>query len=123
MDGLEVFNFTLRNVPKSVKHQLNVRAISIDEIDRFYFHQANQFMIDFFVKKLKIDSKKVYNSISKFGNVSSASIPITLSQSTGVIEDEKIMLIGFGAGLSWAASIIEVGCLNVKGCINYEVDE
>ena len=123
MDGLEVFNFTLRNVPKSVKHQLNVRGIGIDDIDRFYFHQANQFMIDFFVKKLKIDSTKVYNSISKFGNVSSASIPITISQNVGAIEDEKIMLIGFGAGLSWASTIIDVGSLSVKGCINYAGNE
>lgn len=123
MDGLEVFNFTLRNVPKSVKHQLNVRGISIDDIDRYYFHQANQFMIDFFVKKLKIDSTKVFNSISKFGNVSSASIPITMSQNVGVIEDERIMLIGFGAGLSWASTIIDVGSLSVKGCINYAGNE
>jgi 3-oxoacyl-[acyl-carrier-protein] synthase-3 len=119
MDGLEVFNFTLRNVPKAVKHQLIVRGITIGDIDRFYFHQANQFMIDFFVKKLKIDSQKVFNSISEFGNVSSASIPITLSQNKGIISNEKIMLIGFGAGLSWASTILEVSSLNIIGCTNY----
>jgi 3-oxoacyl-[acyl-carrier-protein] synthase-3 len=111
MDGLEVFNFTLKVVPKSVKDALSEAGEDVDSIDYFVFHQANRFMIDFFVKKLKINSKKVPISLDTFGNVSSATIPLTmvtrlkneLSES-----NKKLLFSGFGAGLSWGTVILEM---------------
>ncbi len=111
MDGLEVFNFTLRVVPKSVKEALAETGESVDSIDFFVFHQANRFMINFFAKKLKIPTDKVPISLDTFGNVSSASIPLTLVTR---LKDElfdtgkKFLMSGFGAGLSWGTAILEM---------------
>lgn len=111
MDGLEVFNFTLRVVPKSVKDVLAETGESVDSIDFFVFHQANRFMIDFFVKKLKIPTDKVPISLDTFGNVSSATIPLTLVtrlKNKIVDSDNKLLMCGFGAGLSWGTAILEM---------------
>lgn len=111
MDGLEVFNFTLKVVPKSVKDALQETGENIDSIDFFVFHQANRFMIDFFVKKLKIPTDKVPISLDTFGNVSSATIPLTLvTRLKGdlVNSSKKLLMSGFGAGLSWGTAILEM---------------
>jgi 3-oxoacyl-[acyl-carrier-protein] synthase-3 len=111
MDGLEVFNFTLKVVPKSVKDALLEANENVGSIDFFVFHQANRFMIDFFVKKLKIPSEKVPISLDTFGNVSSATIPLTLVtrlKSELVDTNRKMLMSGFGAGLSWGTAILEM---------------
>lgn len=108
MDGLEVFNFTLKVVPSSVKETLLLSENTIDSVDNFIFHQANKFMIDFFVKKLKINPNKVPFSLDSFGNVSSATIPLTIvSRMKNNLEkqNKKILLCGFGAGLSWGNAV------------------
>jgi len=113
MDGLEVFNFTLRVVPKSVKDALAETGESVDSIDFFVFHQANRFMIDFFAKKLKIPTEKVPISLDTFGNVSSATIPLTLVtrlKNELVDSDKKVLMSAFGAGLSWGTAILEMNC-------------
>jgi len=112
MDGLDVFNFTLKVVPSSVKEALLKSNNNNDTIDYFLFHQANRFMIDFFRKKLKIIDKKVPISLDKFGNVSSATIPLTLvTKLRDKIKNKKLLLSGFGAGLSWATAV-----LNTSNC-------
>lgn len=111
MDGLEVFNFTLKVVPKSVKDALLETGENVDTVDFFVFHQANRFMIDFFVKKLKIPTDKVPISLDTFGNVSSATIPLTLvtrlkNELLGT--NKKMLMSGFGAGLSWGTAVIQM---------------
>ena len=111
MDGLEVFNFTLKVVPKSVKEALAETGDDVASIDFFVFHQANRFMIDFFVKKLKIPSEKVPISLDTFGNVSSATIPLTLVtrlKNELTEGNKKLLFSGFGAGLSWGTTILEM---------------
>src|SRR6185312_14043295 len=78
MNGVDVFNFTMRVVPKSIKEILEKSNITLDDIDKIIFHQANKFMTDFFIKKLKIPIEKVPYSIKKFGNTSSSTIPLTI---------------------------------------------
>ncbi|MDD2299266.1 MAG: ketoacyl-ACP synthase III [Fermentimonas sp.] len=109
MDGLKVFNFTMKEVPKSVKKTLEFAETTIDAIDYFVFHQSNKFMTDFFAKKLKIPLDKMLYSIQKFGNTSSASIPLTISVNHQVFEHKEnstILLSGFGAGLSWGNALV-----------------
>ncbi len=111
MDGLEVFNFTLKVVPKSVKDALLEKGENIDSIDFFVFHQANRFMIDFFAKKLKIPTDKVPISLDTFGNVSSATIPLTLVsrlKNDLIDTNKKVLMSGFGAGLSWGTAVLEL---------------
>jgi len=121
MDGMDVFNFTLRVVPRAIKNMLTVLSIQPDAIDYYLFHQANKFMIDFIVKKIKIDIEKVPYSIDRFGNTSSASIPLTIvSELESRIKDsKKIILCGFGAGLSWGTAYMELKNCNISSLIEY----
>lgn len=120
MDGMEVFNFTLRVVPTSVKEALTLSENTNDSIDHFIFHQANKFMIDFFVKKLKINPEKVPISLNTFGNVSSATIPLTIaSRMKDALEGQhkKVLLSGFGAGLSWATAVLDLNQCHVSDLV------
>jgi len=108
MDALEVFNFTMREVPRSVKKTLEYAESTIEAIDFFVFHQANKFMTDFFAKKLKIPMDKMLYSIGEYGNTSSASIPLTISVNHQEIAKKgktTLLLSGFGGGLSWGNAI------------------
>ena len=108
MNGADVFNFLIREVPKDIKWLLNKTNSSLDAFDYYVFHQANEFMNSYLVKKLKLDHQKVPMSIEKFGNTSSVSIPLTIAtQLQGKLKDrKKVMLCGFGVGLSWATAIV-----------------
>jgi len=109
MNGADVFNFLIREVPKDFKAILEFSKIQKEEIDYFVFHQANQYMNSYLVKKLKIDPDKTPSTLSKFGNTSSVSIPITIVSElkNKLDERKKVLLSGFGAGLLWASCIIE----------------
>ncbi|WP_297830168.1 ketoacyl-ACP synthase III [uncultured Rikenella sp.] len=123
MDGMEVFNFGLRVVPKSIKETLSFAGLRIDEIDLILFHQANRFMTDFFAKKLKFPTDKIPYSLDLFGNTSSASIPLTICHAMYAAKpfDQrgKIVLCGFGAGLSWATAILNLDQCRVSELIEY----
>jgi len=96
-------------------------SIQVEDIDYFLFHQANKFMVDFIVKKLKIDTRKVPYCIDRFGNTSSASIPLTIVSEFGNKNrtNEKIILCGFGAGLSWGTVYTEFNNCAVSSLIEY----
>ena len=122
MDGLEVFNFTLKVVPKSINDILTYSNKDANDIDYFLFHQANKFMIDFFVKKLKINSEKVPISLDTFGNVSSPTIPLTIvSRLNKALNGQKsqILMSGFGAGLSWGAVVLNLNDCHITNLIEY----
>ena len=106
MDGAEVFNFTLRNVPRLVSA---AREISGDNLDYYLFHQANKFMLDHLVKKMKINSDVAPINIDQYGNTSSVSIPLLMTMALQEkIKDKpstKIGMFGFGVGYSWAAGV------------------
>jgi 3-oxoacyl-[acyl-carrier-protein] synthase-3 len=114
MDGMDVFNFAMKRIPKTIKEIAEVTGTSLDEVDWLVFHQANRFMTDFFVKKLKFDPERVPYCIDRYGNTSSTSVPLTIvSELHDRIKDgDKMILAGFGAGLSWGVAMI-----NNHGCI------
>jgi 3-oxoacyl-[acyl-carrier-protein] synthase-3 len=121
MDGMDVFNFAISKVPKSIKRLLQETDHTIDDVDYLVFHQANRFMMDFFVKKLKISHDRVPYCIGKYGNVSSASVPLTISSElNGKLEgDNKVVLSAFGAGLSWGSAIMQMHHCHVSPVIEY----
>ena len=121
MDGMDVFNFAISKVPKSIKALLKETDKTIDDVDYLVFHQANRFMMDFFVKKLKADPARVPYCISKYGNTSSTSVPLTISSElAGKLEGTHTMLLSaFGAGLSWAAALMQVNNCKVSPVIEY----
>ena len=108
MNGAEIFNFTLKEVPKGINELLEANKIEISEIDHFIFHQANKFMIDFLRRKIKIPVDKFLFSLNKFGNTSSASIPLTLVLNKNEHFYNKVLLSGFGVGLSWANCCLDI---------------
>ena len=121
MDGMEVFNFAIRVVPRAIKEIVNKTGHQLDSIDFLIFHQSNKFMTDFFIKKLKFDSEKVPYSIGKYGNTSSASIPLTItSELKGKVQNAtKVILCGFGAGLSWGTALIDLSKCNISNIVEY----
>ena len=121
MEGMDVFNFGMREEPKDIKHLLNVAELSMDQIDLLIFHQANRFMTEFFAKKLKIDSCKTPYSLQEYGNTSSASIPLTIvtELKNKYPAREKVILSGFGAGLSWGSALVDLTKCNISEIIEY----
>ncbi len=110
MDGLEIFNFTLRVVPDCVAQILDRTALTLDEIDYFVFHQANGYLIEHLRKKLGIDKSKFAVEIADLGNTGSSSIPIALARASGenkIRKGSKVMILGFGVGLSWGGAVLE----------------
>jgi len=108
MNGADVFNFVLREIPKDLKNLFKFAGKEIDDMDYYLFHQANRFMNNYLKKKMKLDGDKVPESISKFGNTSSVSIPLTVVQNLrGKLDSRKeVLLSGFGVGMSWASAIL-----------------
>lgn len=110
MNGKEVFNFTLKIVPKSIKSLVDKAGISFDDIKYIVPHQANSRIVDGLAKKLSLDISKFYLNINRFGNTSAASIPIALNEmmNQNLINDgDKIIISGFGSGLTWASLLLE----------------
>jgi 3-oxoacyl-[acyl-carrier-protein] synthase-3 len=109
MNGPEIFAFTLRVVPKAVHELLSRAGKDLDDIDLYVFHQANQYMLEHLRKKLKIPPEKFFVGMRRCGNTVSCTIPIALKQaaSEGRIQPgHLVMLVGFGVGYSWAATLI-----------------
>lgn len=121
MDGMEVFNFAIKSVPKGVKELLAATSEEFSDIDWLLFHQSNRFMTDFFVKKLKVASERVPYCIDRFGNTSSASIPLTIvSELNGKLDHAaKVVMCGFGAGLSWATAQLSLENCKISDLIDY----
>ena len=121
MDGMDVFNFAISKVPKSIKQLLKETEKTIDDVDYLVFHQANLFMMDFFVKKLKADPSRVPYCIKKFGNTSSTSVPLTISSELAgkLGGSHTVIMSAFGAGLSWGAAIMQMRDCNVSPVIEY----
>ena len=119
MEGMDVFSFGITTAPKTVKNVLEYCNLNIENVDFFIFHQANLFMNEMIRKKLKIPSEKFPYSINKFGNTSSATIPLTMvSELRSDLSTKKLKLIlcGFGIGLSWGTMYIEtnnITCLEL----------
>lgn len=111
MDGPEIFNFTLDIVPKTMEDVLAKNQLTRDDIDLFVFHQANKFMLDTIRKVNSLPREKFYVNLENTGNTVSSTIPIALKQldDAGMLKPGmKVMLMGFGVGLSWGATVIEV---------------
>jgi 3-oxoacyl-[acyl-carrier-protein] synthase-3 len=105
LNGMDVFNFSVREAPQNVTAVMNQAGVSADAVDYFIFHQANKLMVETIRKKLKIAPEKVPYSLGDFGNTSSASIPLTIASQ---LQGESALphswvFSGFGVGLSWAS--------------------
>lgn len=110
MDGQAVFKFAVKKVPEVVEELLEKTGNTTEDIDYFILHQANKRIIESVAKRLRTDIKKFPMNLEEYGNTSSASIPILLDEMNKrkmLRKGQKVILAGFGAGLSWGASLVE----------------
>lgn len=110
LDGVKIFNFALREVVPNINTLFTEKKMEKKSVDYFLFHQANLLILESVRKKLKVEADKVPYSLHHFGNTSSASIPVTLvTQLREKLRYEKLKLLlsGFGVGLSWGSTYIE----------------
>ncbi|GAB4250847.1 MAG: ketoacyl-ACP synthase III [Vicingaceae bacterium] len=123
LNGIEVFNFGLKEVKPNVIDLLNYAGKTIDDIDYFVFHQANKLMNETIRKKIKIPPEKFPYSIEKYGNTSSASIPLTmLYKIKNELEENELDLVlsGFGVGLSWGTVFLKTNKVKCLPIIEYD---
>ena len=110
MDGREVFKFAISIIPHIVSKLLEKADEKIENIKYIVPHQANVRIIDEAAKRLGISKERFFINLQSYGNTSSASIPIALSEmeEKGLIKKgDKIILAAFGGGLTWAGMLIE----------------
>ena len=105
MDGAAIMAFSLTEIPKAVARLAELSGIGLDEMDAFIFHQANAFLLEALRRKTDLPRSKFIVCMSHHGNTVSSSIPLALE---GYLRERtspaSVMLVGFGAGLSWAAT-------------------
>lgn len=110
MDGSEVFKFAVRIMNNAAKKALELCDLGVDDVDYLVPHQANTRIIASAAKRLKLPMEKVYVNLDKYGNISAASIPIALDEAVTegkIKKDDNVVLVGFGGGLTWGASVIK----------------
>ena len=125
MNGLEVFNFTLREEPMAVRELLEFSGRTVEDIDYFVFHQANRFILSNLAKRIKAAPAKVpWQTAERFGNQSSASVPAAICDALGTEVAGRALTVlcsGFGVGLSWASCVLHLGPLKHCSISQYDL--
>jgi 3-oxoacyl-[acyl-carrier-protein] synthase-3 len=110
MDGPEIFKFAVRAVQESLRRILQQAQMTREDIDFLVIHQANYRILETGARFAKVPMDKVYVNVDRYGNTSAASIPIALHEALmegKIKKDHKVILISFGAGVTWAATVLE----------------
>lgn len=110
MDGAGIFNFTIKRVPPLVKDTLAFAGLAIEQVDQFVFHQSNRFIMKHLMKKCGLPEARVPMTIEDNGNCGGPSVAVTLTRSLPAQRErtQKLMLLGYGVGLSWGAAVVDV---------------
>ncbi len=112
MDGREVYRFATRIIARASREALEAAGLDIDKVALFIPHQANIRIIESAAKELGVPRERVYVNLQRYGNTSAASIPIALCEA---VEEgrlgagDHVVLVGFGAGLTWGATVLRWG--------------
>ena len=109
MNGPDIFAFTIETVPEMIQDVLRGNGLNAEDISLYVFHQANQYILEFLRKKIKIEKEKFYCNLREVGNTVSSTIPIALrdAELAGALHG-NVVLAGFGVGLSWGATILKI---------------
>ena len=123
MKGDEVFNFVQRDIPPMIEELLAISGKKAEEIDYYFFHQPNKFMIHKLADKIGVAREKMpANVVENFGNSNGATIPVTVSYNLGTdatTNTYEVCFAGFGVGLTWAAILQSLGKLTFNQIIYY----
>lgn len=119
MMGADVFNFVIREVPRDFNRLIDYSKQSVSSIDYFVFHQANSYINGYLMKKLKLQEEKIPATIDKYGNTSSVSIPLTIISELKekLIGHKRLLLCGFGVGMSWGTTIIDTEDCHISSIV------
>lgn len=112
MNGQEVYRFAVKRVPEVIEKALFRANLTVDQVDWLLLHQANQRILDAVATRLHIPSHKVISNLAQYGNTSAASIPLALDEAVRqgqVKPGDTIAASGFGAGLTWGATLFQWG--------------
>lgn len=112
MDGPEIFKFAVRAVKESIRRLLEMAQIKREDLDFLIIHQGNYRILETGAHYAKVPMEKVFVNIHKYGNTSAASIPLALHealQEGRIKEGDKVILVSFGAGATWAGALVEWG--------------
>lgn len=114
MDGGAIMNFALEHVSETVQQILIKTGLTKDQVDYYVFHQANHFMLDYLQEQCDLQGLPYWNDVTTYGNTVSNSIPIALSDMLDTKPPcvSKVMIIGFGVGLSWGGCLINLDHIN-----------
>lgn len=116
MNGSMVFNFVQKEVPPMIEDLLNYAGKNKEDIDVFFFHQPNKFMLQKLAERMKVPKEKMpMNIVGTFGNSSGSTIPVDITYNYGdKLRTDSVVccMAGFGAGLTWSAAIMELGQLD-----------
>ncbi|MGL5084010.1 MAG: beta-ketoacyl-ACP synthase III [Microcoleaceae cyanobacterium] len=110
MNGQEVYRFAVTKVPEVIEKALYRADMTVDQVDWLILHQANQRIMDAVAQRLTIPAEKVISNLANYGNTSAASIPIALDEAVRdgrVKPGDVVVTAGFGAGLSWGATVFQ----------------
>ena len=110
MDGMDVFNFTINEVPDLIKEQMARSGLTEADVDLMVLHQANKFVLKNVAMTTGFSMKKVPISMDRYGNTSSTSIPLTLcdcEERNPGLGKKKVLMSGFGVGLSWGTLVMD----------------
>lgn len=111
MNGANVFNFTIKRVPKLVEETLRAAGLSPEAVDYFIFHQSNQFIMRHLAKKCGIPEAKIPLTIGEFGSAGGPSVPLTITRGNLTRPADRatrLLLLGYGVGLSWGSALVEL---------------
>lgn len=111
MEGQNVFRFAVSTIPATVEELLEKTGKTLDEVDWVICHQANQRIIDASVRRLGVPAEKFYKNLDRYANTSAASIPLALAEmkESGKLKSgQRVILVGFGGGLTWAGVMLRV---------------
>ncbi len=108
-DGQEVFKFAVKIMPYATERLLEKSDVTLDDVKYIIPHQANCRIIESAIKRLGVAFEKVYTTIKKYGNISSASIPVAMDDAykkSCLTRGDNLVLVGFGGGLTWGSALI-----------------
>lgn len=122
MDGGQIFNFALRAVPPLLARTAALAQVALDDYDAVLLHQANLFMLKHLIKKSGLDAARFPINIDRYGNTSSASIPLLMTTDLAPAlrgKSMRLAMLGFGVGYSWASASLSAGPLTVCETMEY----
>jgi 3-oxoacyl-[acyl-carrier-protein] synthase-3 len=120
MDGMAIFNFAISCVPKDINNIIETMGWTKESVDFYALHQANEFMVNYIRKKLKTTPEKAPTNVRDYGNTGPASIPLLFSDvcSKGGYRLDRVVMCGFGVGLSWGSIACNMSKTNFYKPVN-----